>query len=169
MFFRLSRYLITLILLVAGGLVAHLAGAVHSADLPQKKILTWEEKERIGEEMKLISKALDVKCEYCHSDAERGLKNGDYTLLTEEGEYALSDMFPLSKRFRVDCALCHNGHESLTDAGKTAHRDMKRIRKYKRKYKKTITCESCHEAGEKGSEFARLTPRSAQLLKALEK
>ncbi|HNM99172.1 MAG TPA: hypothetical protein PKG67_01920, partial [Turneriella sp.] len=55
---------------------------------------TFEEKERIARDMKKISKQLNVRCEYCHTDAERGLKEGDYTLLTQEGEYAQETMFP---------------------------------------------------------------------------
>ncbi|HRP69073.1 MAG TPA: hypothetical protein PLY93_06040 [Turneriella sp.] len=131
-----------------------------------KKIVepkTWEEKKRIAKEMKKISKQLDVKCEYCHADAERGLKEGDYTLLTEEGEYAHETMFPLSKTFKVDCAFCHTGTSTMTPAGERAHQDMKFIKKYKRERKKNLTCESCHTPGVKGREFSTLKKTAQQL------
>lgn len=107
--------------------------------------------------MKKISKQLDVKCEYCHADAERGLKEGDYTLLTKEGEYAGETMFPISKDFRVECSYCHTGASELTPAGERSHHDMKNMRRYKREKKKTLTCKSCHIPGGVGEEFRRLT------------
>ncbi len=117
---------------------------------------TFAEKEEIAAEMKKIAKQLDVRCEYCHSDAERGLKEGDYTLLTREGEYSHETMFPISEKYRVECSYCHDGNE-LTAAGERSHRDMKFMRKYKREKRKTLTCGSCHSPGEPGAEFKKLT------------
>ena len=106
--------------------------------------------------MKKISKQLDVRCEYCHSDAERGLKEGDYTLLTREGEYAHDTMFPISEKYKVECSYCHAGND-LTPAGERSHQDMKFMRKFKREKRKTLQCASCHTPGEAGKEFQRLT------------
>ncbi|MFZ5627871.1 MAG: multiheme c-type cytochrome [Spirochaetota bacterium] len=118
---------------------------------------TFEEKERIARDMKKISKQLNVRCEYCHADAARGLKEGDYTLLTQEGEYAHETMFPISKDFRVECAYCHTGVSELNAAGERSLKDMKFMRRYKREQKKDLTCKSCHIPGERNEEFRRLT------------
>ena len=99
---------------------------------------TFEEKEKIAVEMKKISKQLDVKCEYCHTDAERGLKEGDYTLLTKEGEYAHEEMFPMSEKFKVECSFCHRGGSDMTPAGEQAHKDMKFMSRYKKRTKKAL-------------------------------
>ncbi|GAB4428109.1 MAG: hypothetical protein OHK0011_10250 [Turneriella sp.] len=107
--------------------------------------------------MKKISKQLNVRCEYCHTDAERGLKEGDYSLLTQEGEYAHETMFPISKDFRVECAYCHTGVSELNAAGERSLQDMKFMRRYKREQKKILTCKSCHIPGERNEEFRRLT------------
>lgn len=106
--------------------------------------------------MKKISKQLDVRCEYCHSDAERGLKEGDYTLLTREGEYAHEAMFPISEKYKVECSYCHAGSE-FTPAGDRSHQDIKFMKKYRREKRKVLTCTSCHIPGEAGKEFQRLT------------
>ena len=124
---------------------------------------TFEEKERIAVEMKKISKQLDVKCEYCHSDAERGLKEGDYTLLTKEGEYAHEDMFPISEKFKVECSFCHRGGSDMTPAGDQAMKDIKFMNRYKKQHKRTLQCVSCHIPGEKGAEFSKLTAKAAKL------
>ncbi len=118
---------------------------------------TFEEKERIAREMKKISKQLNVRCEYCHTDAERGLKEGDFTLLTQEGEYAHETMFPISKDFRVECSYCHTGASELNAAGERTLKDMKFMRFYQRQHKKTLSCKSCHIPGRQGEEFRRLT------------
>ncbi len=125
---------------------------------------TFAQKEKIAVEMKKISKQLDVRCEYCHSDADRGLKEGDYTLLTREGEYAHAEMFPLSKKFKVECSYCHDGSD-LTAAGEKTHRDMKFMKKYRRETKKNLACTSCHMPGETGSEFSKLTKLAERLRK----
>ncbi|WP_041948549.1 multiheme c-type cytochrome [Turneriella parva] len=138
------------VLLLAGALVA--AKQTKKFEAPK----TFEEKEKIAVEMKKISKQLDVRCEYCHSDAERGLKEGDYTLLTREGEYAHEAMFPISAKYKVECSYCHAGNE-LTAAGERTHQDMKFMRKYKREKRKTLQCGSCHIPGNAGKEFQRLT------------
>jgi hypothetical protein len=117
---------------------------------------TFEEKEQIAIEMKKISKQLDVRCEYCHSDAERGLKEGDYTLLTREGEYAHEAMFPISEQYKVQCSFCHAGNE-FTPAGERSHQDIKFMKRYKREKRKVLSCASCHIPGEAGKEFQRLT------------
>ena len=124
---------------------------------------TFEEKEKIAVEMKKISKQLDVKCEYCHSDAERGLKEGDYTLLTKEGEYAHEEMFPLSEKFRVECSFCHRGGSDMTPAGDRAMKDIKFMNGYKKKHKKALTCTSCHIPGPVGEEFRQLTKLAKKL------
>lgn len=118
---------------------------------------TLDEKKRIAKGMKKIAKQLDVKCEYCHTDAERGLKEGDFTLLTKEGEYAHDTMFPLSKTFKVECSFCHAGGSDMTVAGERAHKDMKFMKRYKREKKKALSCESCHVPGAAGVEFKQLT------------
>lgn len=118
---------------------------------------SFEEKAQIAREMKKVSKQLNVRCEYCHTDAERGLKEGDYTLLTKEGEYAHETMFPISKDFRVECSFCHTGASELNAAGERTLSDMKFMRRYKREKGKNLTCSSCHVPGEKGHEFTRLT------------
>jgi hypothetical protein len=107
--------------------------------------------------MKKISKQLNVRCEYCHTDAERGLKEGDFTLLTREGEYAHETMFPISEEFRVACSYCHTGASELNAAGERALSDMKFMRRYAREKKKNLTCQSCHIPGGAGEEFRRLT------------
>ncbi|MCX7634028.1 MAG: hypothetical protein N2Z22_11920 [Turneriella sp.] len=116
-----------------------------------------EEKEKIAKDMEKIAKALGVRCLYCHTDAERGLEDGDFTLLTEEGQYAHEEMFPLSKEFRVECSFCHEAAESLNAKGLRAEKDMKWMRRYTRKTGKKVTCRSCHIPGEPGREFLRLT------------
>ena len=113
--------------------------------------------------MKKIARQLDVRCEYCHSDAERGLKEGDYTLLTKEGEYSHEVMFPISKEFKVECKFCHDGSEELTQAGVQTRKDMKYTRKYKREHGKNLTCKSCHIPGEPGREFKTLTRLARKL------
>lgn len=118
---------------------------------------TFEEKERIARDMKKISKQLNVRCEYCHTDAERGLKEGDYTLLTQEGEYAHETMFPISKDFRVECSYCHTGASEFNTAGERSLKDMKFMRRYNREHKKNLSCKSCHIPGKQGEEFRRLT------------
>lgn len=121
---------------------------------------TFAEKKKIAKEMKVISKELDVKCAFCHADAERGLKEGDYTLLTEEGEYAHETMFPLSKDFRVSCAYCHTGSDEYTVRGQRAHHDMKWVHRFNRDKKakqKNATCLTCHIPGPEGEEFKVLT------------
>lgn len=123
---------------------------------------SFAEKEEIAIEMKKISKQLDVRCEYCHTEADRGLREGDYTLLTREGEYAHAEMFPLSEKFKVDCSFCHDGND-LTAAGERAHRDMKFIKKYLREQKKKLACTSCHIPGIPGREFSRFTKLSDRL------
>jgi len=140
-----------------------LAGALAVAAHSERQ-KTLSEKKKIAVEMEKISKQLDVKCEYCHSDAERGLKEGDFTLLTKEGEYSHDEMFPISHDFKVECKYCHNGSDALTAAGDRAHADMKYMRRFKREKKKTLTCKSCHIPGELGSEFKKLTARGNQLL-----
>ena len=137
---------------VAGLLLLALAFAL-TADSAK----TFEEKERIARDMKKISKQLNVRCEYCHTDAERGLKEGDYTLLTQEGEYAQETMFPISKDFRVECSYCHTGASELNAAGERSLKDMKFMRRYKRQHKKNLSCKSCHMPGNQGEEFRRLT------------
>ncbi len=107
--------------------------------------------------MKKISKQLNVRCEYCHTDAERGLKEGDYTLLTREGEHAHETMFPISKDFRVECSYCHTGASELNAAGERSLSDMKFMRRYRREKKKNLTCQSCHIPGAAGEEFRKLT------------
>jgi hypothetical protein len=118
---------------------------------------TFEQKERIAREMEKISKQLDVRCEYCHIDAERGLKEGDYTLLTEEGEYAHETMFPISKDFRVECAYCHTAAANLNAAGERTRQDMKFMRRYQREHQKKLSCKSCHIPGGRGEELKHLT------------
>lgn len=118
---------------------------------------TFEEKERIAREMKLIARQLNVRCEYCHTDAERGLREGDFTLLTKEGEYAHETMFPISKDFQVECAYCHTEASEFTAAGERSLQDMKFMRRYKREHRKNLSCRSCHIPGGKGEEFRRLT------------
>jgi hypothetical protein len=125
---------------------------------------TFAEKEKIAVEMKKIAKQLDVKCEYCHTDAERGLKEGDYTLLTKEGEYAHEEMFPISEKFKVECSHCHMGGSDMTKAGDRAHKDLKFMSRYKKEHKKTLTCTTCHIPGEKGQEFRGLTVQAKKLL-----
>lgn len=107
--------------------------------------------------MELIAKQLNVRCEYCHADAERGLNEGDFTLLTEEGEYAHEAMFPLSKDFRVECRFCHTGAADFNAAGEQALADMKFMRRYKKRNQRELTCKSCHIPGPPGEEFRRLT------------
>ena len=124
---------------------------------------TFEEKEKIAVEMKKISKQLDVKCEYCHTDAERGLKEGDYTLLTKEGEYAHEEMFPMSEKFKVECSFCHRGGSDMTPAGEQAHKDMKFMSRYKKRTKKALACTSCHIPGPAGQEFTKLTAQAKKL------
>jgi hypothetical protein len=124
-----------------------------SNDLPK----TFEEKKKIAVGMKKISKQLDVKCAYCHTDADRGLKEGDFTILTKEGEYAHEVMFPLSDTFKVECSFCHAGGSEMTEAGERSHQDMKFISRYKKQHKKNLQCTSCHIPGEKGSEFKKFT------------
>lgn len=130
-----------------------------------KEPLTFEEKERVAKDMKKIAKQLDVKCEYCHSDTERGLKEGDYTLLTKEGEYSHEVMFPISKTFKVECKFCHDGSEELTQAGTRTQKDMKFMRRYKREHGKRLTCKSCHIPGDAGREFSALTAQAKKLLR----
>lgn len=113
-----------------------------------KKLLTFEEKKEVAKEMKKINKSLGVKCSFCHLEAEKGLKNGDYTRLTEEGEYAHDTMFPLSKKFKVNCDFCHAGKEEFTQAGQKAAKDTKWMKKYNKKAKVKVTCASCHIPGE---------------------
>ncbi len=125
---------------------------------------SFAEKEKIAVEMKKISKQLDVKCEYCHTDAERGLKEGDYTLLTKEGEFAHEDMFPISEKFKVECSHCHLGGSDMTKAGDRAHKDMKFMSRYKKENKKALTCTTCHIPGEKGQEFALLKKNAKTLV-----
>lgn len=115
------------------------------------------EKKKIAQEMEIIAKQLDVRCEYCHADAERGIKQGDFTLLTEEGEYAHEAMFPLSKDFRVECQFCHTGATQFNAAGERALADMKFMRRYQKTSGKKLTCKSCHIPGPPGEEFRRLT------------
>lgn len=105
---------------------------------------TFEEKKQIAAEMKKISRQLNVRCEYCHADADRGLREGDYTLLTEEGEYAHEEMFPLSETFKVECSFCHTGASDLNAMGERSHQDMKFMKRYLREKKKKLTCKSCH-------------------------
>lgn len=131
---------------------------------PAAEPKTFAEKEKIAVEMKKISKQLDVKCEYCHTDAERGLKEGDYTLLTKEGEYAHEVMFPISEKFKVECSHCHLGGSDMTKAGDRAHKDMKFMSRYKKEHKKALTCTTCHIPGEKGKEFAGLTAKAKSLM-----
>lgn len=134
-----------------------LAAAETKKKTPVAEPKTFAEKEKIAADMKKIAKQLDVKCEYCHTDAERGLKEGDYTLLTKEGEYAHEEMFPLSEKFKVECSHCHSGGSEMTKAGDRAHKDMKLMKRIKREQKKILTCTSCHIPGEKGKEFSQLT------------
>ncbi|MBV6493728.1 MAG: hypothetical protein LDLANPLL_01751 [Turneriella sp.] len=143
-----------LLLLIATGLLSAKAkrGSRDISLLPK----TFEEKEKIAKGMEKIAKELDVRCEYCHVDAERGLKDGDYTILTEEGMYAHETMFPLSKKFNVSCAFCHTGTSTMTQKGERAHQDIKFIQKIKREKKKNLTCESCHIPGPQGKEFLLL-------------
>jgi hypothetical protein len=148
-------------------LILSAALVVAAADTEKKKApsepKSFAEKERIAADMKKIARQLDVKCEYCHTDAERGLKEGDYTLLTKEGEYAHEEMFPMSEKFKVECSHCHAGGSDMTAAGERAHKDMKFIKRYKREQKKILTCASCHIPGEKGREFAVFTEQAKKL------
>ncbi len=141
--------LASVLLLVTAALASH-----KNKKLAEPK--TFAEKEEIAVEMKKIARQLDVRCEYCHSDAERGLKEGDYTLLTREGEYSHETMFPISEKYKVECSYCHSGND-FTAAGERSHRDMKFMRRYKREKRKTLTCGSCHIPGEAGAEFQKFT------------
>ena len=62
------RFVIPLLTLAAALMLA-------AAETPKKKVpaepKSFAEKERIAADMKKIAKQLDVKCEYCHADAER--------------------------------------------------------------------------------------------------
>ena len=140
-----------------------IAAAETKKKTPVAEPKTFAEKEKIAVEMKKISKQLDVKCEYCHTDAERGLKEGDFTLLTKEGEYAHDEMFPISEKFKVECSHCHLGGSDMTKAGDRAHKDMKFMSRYKKHHKKALTCTTCHIPGEKGQEFSRLTAEAKKL------
>ncbi|MBN8221186.1 MAG: hypothetical protein J0L53_09695 [Spirochaetes bacterium] len=140
-----------------------IAAAETKKKTPVAEPKTFAEKEKIAVEMKKISKQLDVKCEYCHTDAERGLKEGDFTLLTKEGEYAHDEMFPISEKFKVECSHCHLGGSDMTKAGDRAHKDMKFMSRYRKQHKKNLTCTTCHIPGEKGQEFTRLTAEAKKL------
>lgn len=131
------------------------------------RILTFEEKKEIAREMKKINKSLGVKCGFCHLEAEKGLKNGDYTRLTEEGEKAHKTMFPLSKKFKVGCDYCHAGKESFTAEGKIADKHFAYMKKFNKKSKGKISCETCHIPG-KGS-FKTLTEWGKKKMSVIEK
>lgn len=154
------KYLFAILLLIAALALATQGPGARESRKKVQEPLTFAEKERIAADMKKIAKQLDVKCEYCHTDAERGLKEGDYTLLTKEGEYTHEVMFPISKAFKVECKFCHEGSEELTAAGTQTRKDMKYMRRYKREHGKTLTCRSCHIPGEPGREFTTLTKQA---------
>lgn len=154
------HFLLPFALVAAAFALAATTAAPTTATTPK----TFEEKEKIAVEMKKISKQLDVKCEYCHSDSERGLKEGDFTLLTKEGEYAHEIMFPISHDFKVECSYCHMGGDEMTKAGKRAHEDIKFMRRYRRDTKKKLMCKTCHIPGEPEAEFAKLTKQARKLL-----
>ncbi len=126
-------------------LAVTLAVAALSVFSHPKKIKSYAEKKEIAEDMKKIAKALGVKCSYCHTEAERGLRAGDFTLLTRKGNFAHDQMFPLSEKFKVDCSFCHNGYEKFTAAGERAAEDADYIKNYNKSAVKKINCESCHQ------------------------
>lgn len=110
-----------------------------------KRPLTYSEKKAKAKEMKKIAKILDVKCKYCHLEAKKGLRAGDFTLLTEDGEYAHDIMFPIAKQYKVGCDYCHETKDDLNDRGKRAEKDFDFIDKAWKQKKKRYTCASCHQ------------------------
>ncbi|RME90615.1 MAG: hypothetical protein D6767_06580, partial [Candidatus Hydrogenedentota bacterium] len=100
----------------------------------RKRPLTYQEKKKVAKKMKKIAKALGVKCKYCHTEAKKGLRAGDFTILTDDGKFAHDVMFPLAKRYKVTCDYCHNGKDEFTDVGERAQKDMDAMEKH---FKKT--------------------------------
>lgn len=115
---------------------------------------SFSEKKKIAEEMKPIAKALGVNCRFCHVEADKGLRSGDFQIFTRKGDFAKKTMFPLAKKFFVDCSFCHAGKNQFTKAGMRALEDLYFIRNYNRKVMdfaetKTINCLTCHVLPEK--------------------
>lgn len=123
---------------------AGLSAAETAAKADNNKILSYDEKKKIAAEMKKISRALGVKCSYCHSDASRGLRAGDFTLLTKKGKYSAKYMFPVTEHFKTTCDHCHSGYDDYTDAGERAEKDIEDLVAYNRTHKEKRTCNTCH-------------------------
>ena len=120
--------------------------SMNSVSSHKKKPLNYSEKKQVAEKMKIIAESLGVKCEHCHLEAEKGLRAADFRLLTDDGEYAHDEMFPLAKKFSVNCDYCHDGHKEFTKIGKIAEKDYKWIENQrKNKMNLNFTCETCHQ------------------------
>lgn len=137
----------------------------------EHKLLTYEQKQKVAEKMKKIANTLGVKCEHCHLEAPKGLRAGDFRMLTDDGDFAHDTMFPLSKKFQVKCDYCHNGHKSFTTAGKKAEKDFDFIDKMFKKEKKKFNCLSCHIPDMTNEEvrFKKLTETGIQMQKIMDR
>lgn len=131
-------------------------------------VKSYEEKKKIAEDMKKLARSLGVKCRFCHSEADKGLRLGDFTVLTKKGEFAQQVMFPLAKKFFVNCGYCHAGKDKFTDMGKKAEEDLQFMRQYNRQGKKVLNCVSCHIPPQKQEEHPfRFLRQEAQSLRHL--
>lgn len=123
---------------------------------------TYAEKKKIAEEMKKIANTLEVKCKYCHVDAGKGLRAGDFTLLTKKGKFSHDIMFPWSEKFNVDCSYCHSGYEELTEKGEISVKHWDYMDKLNEKEGLNLSCESCHIPNKKEKRFSVLTETGRQ-------
>lgn len=109
------------------------------------RTLNRAQKERVIEQMEQVSIAVGLRCQDCHADANAGVNQADFNLLTDLGKYAKDSMLPLSEAFQVKCDYCHSGRREFTKPGWTARRHHEQMALLNQKEKKAdLLCNSCH-------------------------